>query len=93
MIGIQCHQVPIETYSTISKIERYHTPLHRAYNIISVELGASVDKGAHACFAHAIRAAGDNDGLAFELAGVYWECVVDWTGVFIAWERHAGRFA
>jgi hypothetical protein len=44
MMGIQCHQVPIEAYSVIGKIERYHAPLRRAYNIISAELGVSVDK-------------------------------------------------
>jgi hypothetical protein len=36
--------VPIKAYSAISKIEHYHAPLHQAYNIISAELGASIDK-------------------------------------------------
>lgn len=44
IMGIQCHQVPIEAYSAIGKIECYHAPLRRAYNIISAELGASVDR-------------------------------------------------
>jgi hypothetical protein len=44
MMEIQYHQVPIEAHSAIGKIERYHAPLHRAYNIISAELGASVDR-------------------------------------------------
>jgi hypothetical protein len=36
--------VPIEAHSIISKIEHYHALLRRAYNIISAELGASVDR-------------------------------------------------
>ncbi|EED15826.1 conserved hypothetical protein [Talaromyces stipitatus ATCC 10500] len=44
MMGIRCHQVPVEAHNAIGKVERYHTPLRRAYNIILSELGASVDK-------------------------------------------------
>jgi hypothetical protein len=44
MMGIQYHQVPIKTYSAIGKIEYYHAPLRRAYNIISIELDASINK-------------------------------------------------
>ncbi|EED12737.1 transposase, putative [Talaromyces stipitatus ATCC 10500] len=44
IMGIQCHQVPVEAHNAIGKVERYHAPLRRAYNIISAELGASVDK-------------------------------------------------
>ncbi|EED20782.1 conserved hypothetical protein [Talaromyces stipitatus ATCC 10500] len=44
IMGIQCHQVPVEAHNAIGKVERYHTPLRRAYNIILSELGASVDK-------------------------------------------------
>ncbi|EED14740.1 conserved hypothetical protein [Talaromyces stipitatus ATCC 10500] len=44
MMGIRCHQVPVEAHNAIGKVERYHTPLRRAYNIILSELGESVDK-------------------------------------------------
>ncbi|EED13532.1 hypothetical protein TSTA_097880 [Talaromyces stipitatus ATCC 10500] len=44
MMGITCHQVPVEAHSSIGKVERYHAPLHRAFNIISTELSTSVDK-------------------------------------------------
>ncbi|EED23141.1 hypothetical protein TSTA_065940 [Talaromyces stipitatus ATCC 10500] len=44
MMGIQCHQVPVEAHNAIRKVERYYALLCRAYNIILVELGASVDK-------------------------------------------------
>jgi hypothetical protein len=43
-MGIQYHQMSIKAHSAIGKIERYHAPLRRAYNIISAELGASVDR-------------------------------------------------
>ncbi|EED18931.1 hypothetical protein TSTA_126390 [Talaromyces stipitatus ATCC 10500] len=44
MMGITCHQVLVEAHSSIGKVERYHAPLCRAFNIISTELGTSVDK-------------------------------------------------
>jgi hypothetical protein len=39
---IKVKEVPIEAYNSVRKVERYHTPLQRAYEIISSELeGAS----------------------------------------------------
>ena len=36
--GIQIREAPIETPGTIGTVERYHTPLRRAYKSIRVEL-------------------------------------------------------
>lgn len=44
MMGIICQQVPVESHNAIGKVERYHAPLRRAYDIIFQELGASVKK-------------------------------------------------
>ncbi|EED14529.1 conserved hypothetical protein [Talaromyces stipitatus ATCC 10500] len=44
MMGIQYYQVPVEAHNAIGKVKRYYAPLRRAYNIISAELGASVNK-------------------------------------------------
>jgi len=39
---IKVKEVPIKAYNSIKKVEQYYTPLHRAYEIISLELkGAS----------------------------------------------------
>ncbi|EED22562.1 conserved hypothetical protein [Talaromyces stipitatus ATCC 10500] len=44
MMGIRCHQMPVEAHSGIGKVERYHAPLRRAFNIISAEMGSTVSK-------------------------------------------------
>lgn len=36
--GISCHQVPVEAHWSIGKVERYHTPLRRAHEILRTEL-------------------------------------------------------
>lgn len=38
MMGITCKQVPIEAHWSIGKLERYHAPLRRAYEVINAEL-------------------------------------------------------
>jgi hypothetical protein len=39
---IKVKEVPVKAHNSIGKVERYHTPLRRAYEIISLELeGAS----------------------------------------------------
>lgn len=36
--GITCQQVPVESHWSIGKVERYHAPLRRAYEILRAEL-------------------------------------------------------
>lgn len=38
MIGVTCVQVPVEAHQSIGKVERYHAPLRRAFEIITLEL-------------------------------------------------------
>ena len=41
-MAIEVKEVPVEAHNSVGKVERYHTPLRRAYEIISSELhGAS----------------------------------------------------
>ena len=41
-MAIEVKEVPVEAYNSVRKVERYHTPLHHACEIISLELeGAS----------------------------------------------------
>ena len=41
-MAIKVKEVPIKAHNSIRKVEQYHTPLRRAYKIISSELeGAS----------------------------------------------------
>ena len=35
---IEVKEVPIKAYNSVGKVERYHAPLRRAYEIISSEL-------------------------------------------------------
>ena len=37
-LSIEIKEVLIEAYNSISKVERYYTPLRRAYKIIRIEL-------------------------------------------------------
>jgi hypothetical protein len=41
-MSIEVDEVPVEAHNSIGKVERYHGPLRRAYNIIKVELGDAV---------------------------------------------------
>jgi hypothetical protein len=45
-MGITCKQVPVEAYWSIGKLERYHAPLKRAYEIITAEIGDSASREA-----------------------------------------------
>jgi hypothetical protein len=38
LMGIMCKQVPVEAHNSIGKIERYHAPLRRAFEILFAEL-------------------------------------------------------
>jgi hypothetical protein len=42
ILAIEVEEVPIEAYNSISKIERYHGPLRRAFEIITANLGISL---------------------------------------------------
>ena len=46
LVGITCHQVPVEAHWSIGKIERYHAPLRRAYEIIRAETRDAVSSDA-----------------------------------------------
>lgn len=37
-MAIEIEQVPVEAHNAVGKVERYHTPLRRAYDIISSEI-------------------------------------------------------
>ncbi|KAI0991600.1 hypothetical protein K3495_g16587, partial [Podosphaera aphanis] len=44
-MGTQVHEIPVEAHHSIGKVERYHIPLRRAYEIICAELkGQGVPK-------------------------------------------------
>ncbi|KAF1969922.1 hypothetical protein BU23DRAFT_582436 [Bimuria novae-zelandiae CBS 107.79] len=42
IIGVTCKQVPIEAHWSVSKIERYHAPLHRAWDILYAKLASTI---------------------------------------------------
>ena len=37
-MAIKVKKIPVKAYNSIRKIERYYTPLHHIYKIISLEL-------------------------------------------------------
>ena len=41
LVGVTCHQVPVEAHWSIGKVEGYHGPIRRAYEIITEELGGT----------------------------------------------------
>ncbi|KAM4067968.1 hypothetical protein HRG_009718 [Hirsutella rhossiliensis] len=43
MLGITCKEVPIEAHWSIGKVERYHGPLRRAFEIMYAELSSQAD--------------------------------------------------
>ncbi|KAI1002730.1 hypothetical protein K3495_g5472 [Podosphaera aphanis] len=46
MMGITCKQIPIEAHWSIGKLDRYHAPLRRAYEVINSELNSVVSQDA-----------------------------------------------
>ena len=46
ILGITCYQIPIEAHWSIGKIEKYHEPICRAYDIIQVETRGIISKNA-----------------------------------------------
>ena len=59
MISIQIKEVPVEAHNSISKVERYHEPLRRAYKIIRIELP---NVSAELCLSLAVKAINDTVG-------------------------------
>ncbi len=46
MFGIMCHQILVEAHWSIEKVEKYHAPVRRAYNIIQAEIRGIISKNA-----------------------------------------------
>jgi hypothetical protein len=42
ILAIEIEKVPIEAHNSIGKIERYHGPLKRAFEVITANLGTSL---------------------------------------------------
>ena len=45
-LNIECRQVPVEAHQSIGKVERYHAPLRRAFEILYAELSATTSREA-----------------------------------------------
>ncbi|KAF1936666.1 hypothetical protein EJ02DRAFT_506416 [Clathrospora elynae] len=61
IMGITCKQVPIEAHWSIGKVERYHAPLRRAYEILRAELDARTNNAA--VLQMAVKAVNNTAGL------------------------------
>jgi hypothetical protein len=71
---IKVENVPIEAYHAIGKIERYHNPIRKAYEIIIEELGTAISLSN--AFQMAVKTVNDTagpDGLVptFLMFGAY----------------------
>jgi hypothetical protein len=42
ILAIEIEEVPVEAHNSIGKIERYHGPLRRAFEVITANLGTSL---------------------------------------------------
>jgi hypothetical protein len=42
IMAIEVEEVPVEAYNSIGKVERYHGPLKRAFEVISANLGNAI---------------------------------------------------
>lgn len=60
IMGITCKQVPIEAHWSIGKVERYHAPLRRAYEILRAELDSKTSDDA--VLQMAVKAVNDTAG-------------------------------
>ena len=60
IMGITCKQVPIEAHWSIGKVERYHAPLRRAYEILRTELDSRTSD--NAVLQMAVKAVNDTAG-------------------------------
>ena len=80
MLGIRCHQIPVEAHWSIGKVEKYHAPVRRAYDIIQAETRGIISK--NAMLQMAFKAVNDTagpDGLVPTLLvfGAYPRIVMD----------------
>jgi hypothetical protein len=64
---INVKEVPVEAHNSISKIERYHTPLRRAYNILRSELPYSSPELCLSLTIKVINNTADLNGLVLTL--------------------------
>ncbi|ELQ32750.1 hypothetical protein OOU_Y34scaffold01053g4 [Pyricularia oryzae Y34] len=60
LLGISCNQIPVEAHWAVGKIERFHAPLRRAYEIIRAECGTECSQGA--ALQAAVKAVNDTAG-------------------------------
>ena len=58
-MAIEVKEVPVEAHNSIGKVERYHAPLRRAYEIISLELK---DASEELTLQMAVKAVNDSAG-------------------------------
>ena len=42
-MGVVCNQVPVEAHWSVGKVEAYHAPLRRAWEIITAETKGSIE--------------------------------------------------
>jgi transposase InsO family protein len=45
-LNIDIKEIPVEAYNSIRKVERYHSPLRRVYEILTKELPTTMNKEA-----------------------------------------------
>lgn len=80
MLGITYHQIPVKAHWLIGKVEKYHTPIPRIYNIIQAETRGIISKNAmlQMAFKAVNNTAGPN-GLVPTLLvfGAYLDIVTD----------------
>jgi hypothetical protein len=59
-MGVTCKQVPTEAHWSVSKTERYHAPLRRAWDILYAELASTMSH--EAILQIAVKAVNDTTG-------------------------------
>ena len=68
IIGVTCKQVPTKAHWSVGKIERYHAPLRRAWDILHAELSGTIpDKAILQIVVKAINDTAGPDGLVHTL--------------------------
>ena len=61
ILSIICHQIPVEAHWSIGKVEKYHAPIRRAYDIIQAETRGIISE--NAMLQMAFKAVNDTAGL------------------------------
>jgi len=62
-MAIKVKEVPVEAHNSVGKVERYHTPLRRAYEIISLELNGASEELVLQMAVKAVNDSAGPDGL------------------------------